>query len=272
MGVGDKVKEVTSSAKRRVGVEAPLAADEKGKIGTVRGALRAFGEGDMDAFVDALKNDVVWESPEGENFPGAGEHNGPDEVRTQFIGDAGRTYTSFGFQPDSFMETDKEDAVIVVGRFVGEGVEGENLDTPGVQIWGFTGSEVTHVRIFADSAAFPEVVTEEKEKEWAEEDKKEEEDDDDGEKSESDDKSKSESKDESDDDDDEDDDSGDKTESKSDDKAESKSEDKTDSGDKSESDDDEESKNGKPALAKAGEGYDEDDKAGDSSDSDDDDK
>ena len=205
MGVGDKVKEVTSSAKRRVGAEAPLAADEDGKVGVVRGALRAFGEGDMEGFVDALKDDVVWESPEAANFPGGGEHQGPDEVRTSFIADVGRTYTSFGFRPESFLETDKEDAVVVIGRFEGEGVEGGSVDLPGVQIWGFTGTEVTHVRIFADSAAFPEVVTEEKEKEWAEEDRKKEEEekkdddssDDDDTKGESDDDSKDESKNES---------------------------------------------------------------------------
>lgn len=198
MGEGSKVKEMVSSAKRRVGAEAPLAADEDGKIGVVRGALRSFGEGDMDAFVDALKDDVMWENPEGDNFPGSGDLSGPDEVRERFIGDVGRTYTSFGFTPESFLETDKEDAVIVIGRFEGEGVEGGNVDTPGVQVWGFTGSEVTHVRVFTDSAAFPEVVTEQKEKEWAEEERKKEEgedsdDDDSGDDSEKDEGSKSES-------------------------------------------------------------------------------
>lgn len=175
MAVGDKVKDLTSSAKRRVGAEPPLAADEGGKVGIVRGALRAFGEGDMEGFVDALKNDVVWEAPEGSNFPGAGEHKGVDDVRSSYIADAGRTYTSFGFTPESFLEADKEDAVVVIGRFTGEGVEGGALDTPGVQVWGFSGNEVEHVRIFTDSAAFPEVVTEQKEKEWAEEERKKEE-------------------------------------------------------------------------------------------------
>ena len=67
-----KVKEMVSGAKRRVGAEAPLAADEDGKVGVVRGVLRSFGEGDMDGVIDALTDDVVWENPEGEHFPGAG--------------------------------------------------------------------------------------------------------------------------------------------------------------------------------------------------------
>jgi ketosteroid isomerase-like protein len=178
MGEGNgKVKEMVSSAKRRVGAEAPRVTedDESQRAGVVRGALQAFGDGDMDGFADALKDDVMWENPEGDNFPGSGDLSGPDEVRERFIGDVGRTYTSFGFRPESFLETDHEDAVVVIGRFEGEGVTGDNVDTPGVQIWGFSGTEVTHVRVFADTAAFPEVVTEQKEKEWAEEDRKKEE-------------------------------------------------------------------------------------------------
>ena len=178
VGEGDsKVKEMFSSAKRRVGAEAPRVTedDESKRAGVVRGALKAFGEGDMDGFVDALKDDVMWENPEGDNFPGSGDLSGPEEIREKFVGDVGRTYTSFGFRPESFLETDHEEAVVVIGRFEGDGVEGESVDTPGVQVWGFTGTEVTHVRVFADSAAFPEVVTEQKEKEWAEEEKKKEE-------------------------------------------------------------------------------------------------
>jgi ketosteroid isomerase-like protein len=200
MGEGDgKVKQVISSAKRRVGAEAPVAAedDDSTRVGVVRGALKAFGQGEMDAFCDALKDDVMWENPEGENFPGSGDLSGPGEVRERFIGDVGRTYTSFGFRPESFLETDQEDAVVVIGRFEGEAVEGDNVDTPGVQVWGFKGSEVTHVRVFADTAAFPEVVTEQKEKEWAEEEKKKEEeekkDDSDSDDSDSDDGGKAES-------------------------------------------------------------------------------
>ena len=176
MGDGNgKVKEMVSSAKRRVGAEAPHAADDDSRTGVVRGALQAFGDGDMEAFVDALKRDVVWENPEGDNFPGSGDLQGTEEVRASFIGDVGRTYTSFGFRPEAFLETDHEDAVVVIGRFQGEGVEGgETLDTPAVQIWGFQGTEVSQVRVFADSAVFPEVVTEEKERQWAEEDREEE--------------------------------------------------------------------------------------------------
>jgi len=235
MGEDDgKVKQMVSSAKRRVGAEAPRVTedDDSERAGVVRGALRAFGEGDMDGFVDALKDDVMWENPEGSNFPGSGDLSGPEEVRERFIGDVGRTYTSFGFRPESFLETDHEDAVVVIGRFEGEGVTGDSVDTPGIQVWGFSGSEVTHVRVFADSACFPEVVTEQKEKEWAEEERKKEEEE---EKKDDSDDSDEDTKAESDDDsDDKSDSNGSSPEAKSKDDSDSE---EGDSDDESKDDD-----------------------------------
>jgi ketosteroid isomerase-like protein len=140
----------------------------------VRGALRTFAEGDHDGFLDALRDDVFWEAPSSGHFPGGGEHEGADAVRTEYIENAGRTYTSFGFRPESFVDADDADAVIVVGRFEGEGVEGDHLDEAAVQIWEFQGNEVARVRIFTDGAGFPEVVTERKEREWEKEEREKE--------------------------------------------------------------------------------------------------
>jgi ketosteroid isomerase-like protein len=245
MGEDDgKVKSMISGAKRKVGAEAPRVTedDDSQRAGVVRGALRAFGEGDMDGFVDALKNDVMWENPEGDHFPGSGDLSGPEEVRERFIGDVGRTYTSFGFRPESFLETDHEDAVVVIGRFEGEGVTGDSVDTPGVQVWGFSGSEVTHVRVFTDSACFPEVVTEQKEKEWAEEERKKEEEEKKDDSDDSDDDSDEDTKAESDDDSDDDDsDSEDKFDSNGS-SPEAKSKDDSESDDGEDDDADDESK------------------------------
>ena len=174
-GVKEQVGQTKSKVKRRIGLEKPLASEEGGRIGIVRGALQSFGQGDFDGFLDALKDDAPFECPSGKNFPGAGDHEGPDEVRETFIEDAGRTYTEFGFEPETFIEAGNDDAVIVFGSFVGEGVEGGQLDTGGVQVWEFEGNNVAAVRIYADTAQFPEVVTEQKEQEWAEEDRKKEE-------------------------------------------------------------------------------------------------
>src|SRR3954468_12171671 len=181
--VKEQVGDLVTRAKRRVGAEQPSAADDDGRVGIVRGALRTFGEGNHDEFIDTLREDVVWEGPSGGHFPGGGEQLGRDAVRTEFIENAGRTFTEFGFKPESFVDADDANAVIVIGRFEGDGVEGDRVDEPGVQVWEFQGNAVARVRIFTDSAGFPAVMTErreqemeEKEREKEEEEKKQEED------------------------------------------------------------------------------------------------
>src|SRR3954447_14094097 len=113
------VKEAVTRVKRRVGIENPSAADDDGNVGRVRGALRAFGEGELDQFLDTLKPDVTWEAPGG-NFPGDEALDGRDEIKEKFLGDVGRTFTSFGFAPEKFVDADDENAVIVLGTFKGE--------------------------------------------------------------------------------------------------------------------------------------------------------
>jgi ketosteroid isomerase-like protein len=171
--VKEQVGDLVTRAKRRVGAEQPSAADDDGRVGTVRGALRTFGEGDTDGFLDALKHDVLWEAPNGGHFPGGGEQEGRDAVKSEFVENAGRTFTSFGFRPESFVEADDVDAVIVIGRYEGEGVEGARLDEPGVQVWEFQGEAVTRVRIFTDSAGFPPVITERREEEMEQQEREE---------------------------------------------------------------------------------------------------
>ncbi len=173
--VKEQVGDLVTRAKRRVGVEQPSAADDEGRVGIVRGALRTFGEGDTDGFLDALRHDVVWEAPNGGNFPGGGEQLGRDSVKSEFIENAGRTFTDFGFVPESFVEADDVDAVIVIGRFEGDGVEGDRVDEPGIQVWEFQGTAVSRVRIFTDSAGFPAVITERREKELEEKEREKEE-------------------------------------------------------------------------------------------------
>ena len=176
--VKEQVGDLVSRAKRRVGVEQPSAADDDGRVGVVRGALRTFGDGDTDGFLDALREDVVWEAPNGGHFPGGGEQLGRDAVKTEFIENAGRTFTEFGFTPESFVDADDADAVVVIGRFEGEGVEGARVDEPAVQIWEFQGNAVARVRVFTDSAGFPPVITERREKEMEEKEREEEDDSD----------------------------------------------------------------------------------------------
>jgi ketosteroid isomerase-like protein len=232
-GVREQVGEVVTRAKRRVGVENPSAADDDGNVGVVRGALRAFGEGELDQFCDALKTDVTWEAPK--NFPGGESLDGRDEVKDQFMGDIGRTFTEFGFVPEKFLDADDENSVVVFGTFKGESVEGETVEEPGVQVWQFSGTEAEHVRTYVDSAAFPEIITERVEKEREEQKKREEEEE--KRKQEEEAKGEDDSDDDDSDSEDDSDDDSDEAEGKSEEKSESKSD--SDSDDDKDDDSDE---------------------------------
>ena len=250
MGIKDKAREAKSKTKRRIGMERPLAAEEGGRVGIVRGALQSFGQGDMDGFLDALKDDAPFECPEGKNFPGAGDHEGADDIKETFIADAGRTYTSFGFEPETFVEAEDVDAVIVFGRFVGEPVEGDPLDTRAVQVWEFKGNTVEAVRIYADSADFPPVVSEKEMKEQEEEDRQAEEES----ESETETEGKSESKSKSDSDDDSESDSDkDESDGSDDDQPRAQSDEGGEDESRDESDSDSDGASGSGVeLAKAG--------------------
>jgi ketosteroid isomerase-like protein len=231
MAVRERAGEVVTKAKRRVGIENPSAADADGNVGTVRGALRAFGQGDFDEFLDALNDDVTWEAPGG-NFPGGSELDGCETIKDKFVADIGRTFTEFGFIPENFVDTD-DDAVIVIGTFKGEGARGDAVETAGVQIWQFgSGTEAELIRIYTDGAAFPEVITEEKLREEEEEEKKKEEEE--KKKAEGDADADAEAEDEGSDEDDDSDDEP-KSETKDDTKSETKDDTKSETKDDTES-------------------------------------
>lgn len=178
-GFGQRAKSLVEQAKQSVGAgETPLATKVGGRAEAMEEAFKAFGEGDIDRFLDAFADDVAWSGPKGEKFPGAGNHEGPNAVREAFIGDIERSFASFGFRPDRLLGAPDADVVIAVGAFTGEGVKGTGrLDAPAVQVWEFDGDEVVAVEIYADSEAFPGVVTEGEEKEREEQSDDEDDDD-----------------------------------------------------------------------------------------------
>ena len=135
-GLGQRAKGLVDQAKRSVGAGGPPAAEDVGgRIGVMQEALRAFGEGDIDRYLEAFDDEVEWTGPKGEKFPGAGNHSGRDAVRDAFVKEAERSYASFGFRPDRYLESQADDFVVAIGAFTGEGVKGSGvLDAPAVQV------------------------------------------------------------------------------------------------------------------------------------------
>jgi len=163
VSIRDRLDGIVESGRRRLGVQSPDAAEGDGRVGIVRGALRAFAEGDLYKFLDVLDGEVAWDAPAG-NFPGRGGVLGRDAVRREYLGDIERSYTEFGFTAESFLDAGDEHGVVVIGRFHGKGVQGETLDARAAQVWEFSGKSVTRVVTVVDTAAFPEVVTEAKQR------------------------------------------------------------------------------------------------------------
>ncbi len=171
-GLGQRAKSLVEQAKRSAGVgDPPLVTEAGGRAEGMSEAFKAFGEGDIDRFLDVFADDVEWSGPKGDGFPGAGSHQGRDAVRKAFVEDAQRSYASFGFRPERYLETPGENIVVALGAFIGEPVKGTGqLEEPAVQMWEFDGDKVVFVGIYTDSASFPGVVTEQEEKEREQED------------------------------------------------------------------------------------------------------
>src|SRR4051794_26599422 len=165
--VKERVGEAVQQAKSAVKKDEPSAATSaEGRIAVVREALQAFGSGDFDGFLGQMDDGVEWEGPKGENFPGGSALSGREEIKEKFIGDVRRSYVTFGFTPGTWLEADDRDWVVVIGAFEGEGLNGKGeIEEPAVQVWEFHNAKVATVRIFADSAAFPAIVTEEQQEE-----------------------------------------------------------------------------------------------------------
>jgi ketosteroid isomerase-like protein len=163
-------KSAVQQAKQRIGIgDPPLATEVGGRVEAVREALRAFGEGEIDRFLEAFAEDVEWVAPKGENFPGSGTREGRDSVRENFVGTVKRSYASFGFEPQRYLEAPEENWVVVLGAFAGEGVKGKGrFDAPAVQVWEFDGDAVVRIQIYTDAESFPPAVSEEEEQEAAE--------------------------------------------------------------------------------------------------------
>ena len=162
-GIGDKVSDAVERVKHAVsGDDGERERDDRvdeGRVSVVREALHAFGDGDVDRFLEVFAEDVEWVAPEGDNFPGAGTHRGRDAVRERFVDEVQSGFSAFGYRPDHFLENDEEQLVVTLGNFVGEGRSGE-FDVPGVVVWEFDQETVTGVQIYSDSDAFPERVEE----------------------------------------------------------------------------------------------------------------
>ena len=159
-GFGERISGAVEKAKGAVGGGGEHQADQaEGRVQVVREMLRRFGEGEHDQFFEVFHEEVEWVAPKGKKFPGAGTHSGRDAVREKFTGDVEQGFPAFGFRPDHYLDAEREEWVVTLGSFIGEGASGK-FEAPGAVVWEFDSNKIARVRIYADSEAFPEPVKE----------------------------------------------------------------------------------------------------------------
>jgi ketosteroid isomerase-like protein len=163
-GISDKISDAVDRVKNAAtGDDDERGAGIEGQSATVREALKALGEGEVDRFLEALAEDVEWIAPEGSKFPGSGTHRGRDAVRKELFDQIESGFPAFGYRPAHYLEAEEEEMVVTLGSFVGEGSSGE-FDVPGAVVWELEHQSITRVRIHSDSDAFPQPVKEEEKK------------------------------------------------------------------------------------------------------------
>lgn len=168
-GIGDRLSGAVQRIKGGDDDRERTADEVGGRVETVRTALRAFGEGEHDQFIEIFHEEVEWVGPQGSNFPGSGTHQGRDAVRENFVDDIGEGYPSFGFRPEHYLDADEQDWVVTLGVFTGEGGT-DSFEVPAVVVWEFRDDKVGTVRIYTDTDAFPRPLEEDEREREGEED------------------------------------------------------------------------------------------------------
>src|SRR4051794_37891947 len=96
----------------------------------------AFNNGDADTVAALYSDDVTWEGPNSEGVPMSGKNEGKDAV-LQALGQVGEQFESFHVSPDELIE--EGDTIVVLSHITAKTKSGNELESPGVEIWRFGG-------------------------------------------------------------------------------------------------------------------------------------
>ena len=153
--MGQRAKSLVEQAKRSAGVgDPPLVTEAGGRAEGMSEAFRAFGEGDIDRFLDAFADDVEWSGPKGDSFPGGGSTRAATPSARRSSRTRSAATRPSASRPERYLESPGENAVVAFGAFVGEPIQGTGqLEEPAVQMWEFDGDKVVFVGIYTDRRA-----------------------------------------------------------------------------------------------------------------------
>ncbi|HKP90750.1 MAG TPA: nuclear transport factor 2 family protein [Thermoleophilaceae bacterium] len=116
----------------------------------------AFNSGDADTVAELYSDDVVWEGPNTEGVPMSGKNEGKDAVM-QALGQIGEMFESFNVSADELVE--EGDTIVVLSNITAKTKAGNEIKSPGVEIWRFGGDgKVNRVQSLGDTAEMKEAL------------------------------------------------------------------------------------------------------------------
>ncbi|MFQ5680089.1 MAG: nuclear transport factor 2 family protein [Gemmatimonadota bacterium] len=120
-------------------------------VEVIRGAYRAFAEGDVPAVLAAMAPDIEWN--EAENFPYAdgNPYIGPEAVAEGVFARIGKEWDSWSITLEDVF--DAGDNVVGLGRYRSRhSATGAELDAQFAHVWWLEDGKITRFQQYADTA------------------------------------------------------------------------------------------------------------------------
>jgi uncharacterized protein len=115
----------------------------------LRRGYEAFNTRDADTLAALYEDDVRWEGPNTQGIPMSGTYEGRDAV-LEALGRIGDDFDQFRVSPDEMVE--QGDTIVVLSHIEGRTKSGNDLRSPGVEIYRMSGGKVKRVQSLVDTA------------------------------------------------------------------------------------------------------------------------
>lgn len=109
----------------------------------------AFNNSDAETLASLYEDDVRWEGPDTQGIPMSGVHDGKDAVLSA-LGSIADDFEQFRVSADEMVE--QGDTIVVLSHIEGRTKAGNDLKSPGVEIYRMSAGKVKRVQSLVDTA------------------------------------------------------------------------------------------------------------------------
>jgi len=109
----------------------------------------AFNNGDIDGVSEIFADDISWEGPNTDGVPMSGRNDGKDAV-LRALGQIGESFETFNVSPDEMVE--EGDTIVVLSHIEARSRSGNEVKSPGVEIWRMSNGKAGRVQSLVDTA------------------------------------------------------------------------------------------------------------------------